>query len=36
MEAKGYKEIGMEGPIAKGYAKIRHKDIEAFKALARS
>jgi len=35
MEAKGYKGIGMEGPIAKWYAKITHKDIEEFKALAR-
>jgi hypothetical protein len=33
MEAKGYKGIGMEGPIAKWYAKIAHKDIEEFKAL---
>ncbi len=35
MQAKGYKGIGMEGPIAKWYAKITHKDLEDFKALAR-
>jgi len=35
MQAKGYKGIGMEGPIAKWYAKITHKDLEEFKALAR-
>jgi ubiquinone/menaquinone biosynthesis C-methylase UbiE len=35
MQAKGYKGFGMEGPIAKWYAKITHKDLEDFKALAR-
>ena len=35
MQAKGYKGIGMEGPIAKWYAKITSKDMEDFKALAR-
>lgn len=35
MAAKGYKGMGMEGPIAKWYAKVTHKDIEEFRALAR-
>jgi len=35
MHAKGYKGIGMEGPIARWYAKVTHKDLEDFKALAR-
>ena len=35
METKGYKGIGMEGPIARWYAKTTHKDIEEFKSLAR-
>ncbi|HXX43796.1 MAG TPA: class I SAM-dependent methyltransferase [Candidatus Acidoferrales bacterium] len=35
MQAKGYKGIGMEGPIAKWYAKITLKDLEDFRALAR-
>lgn len=35
MQAKGYKGIGMEGPIAKWYAKITLKDLEDFKALAK-
>ncbi len=35
MPAKGYKGIGMEGPIAKWYAKTTHKDIDEFKKLAR-
>lgn len=32
--SKGYKGIGMEGFIAKWYAKITQKDIEEFKLLA--
>ncbi len=35
VQAKGYKGIGMEGPIEKWYARITHKDLEDFKALAR-
>lgn len=35
METKAYKGIGMEGPIARWYAKTTHKDIEEFKSLAR-
>jgi ubiquinone/menaquinone biosynthesis C-methylase UbiE len=35
MQAKGYKGLGMEGPIARWYAKTTFKDIEEFKALAK-
>lgn len=35
MTGKGYKGMGMEGPIAKWYAKVTHKDIEEFKKLAK-
>jgi len=35
MTGKGYKGMGMEGPIAKWYAKATHKDIEEFRTLAR-
>jgi ubiquinone/menaquinone biosynthesis C-methylase UbiE len=34
MQAKGYKGLGMEGPIARWYAKTTHRDLEEFKALA--
>ena len=35
MQAKGYKGLGMEGPIARWYAKTTHRDLDEFKALAR-
>ena len=35
MQVKGYKGLGMEGPIAKWYAKTTHKDLDEFKALAK-
>jgi ubiquinone/menaquinone biosynthesis C-methylase UbiE len=35
MQAKGYKGIGMEGQIAKWYARTTHNDIDEFKKLAR-
>jgi len=35
MQTKGYKGIGMEGRIAKWYAKTTYKDLDEFKALAR-
>ena len=34
-KTKGYKGIGMEGPIATWYAKITHRDLQEFKALAK-
>jgi len=34
-KTKPYKGIGMEGPIAKWYARITRKDLSEFKALAR-
>jgi ubiquinone/menaquinone biosynthesis C-methylase UbiE len=33
--AKAYKGMGMEGPLAKWYAKITHKDLAEFQALAK-
>lgn len=35
MQAKAYKGIGMEGTIARWYAKTTRKDLGEFKALAR-
>jgi ubiquinone/menaquinone biosynthesis C-methylase UbiE len=35
MQAKAYKGMGMEGPVARWYAATTRKDMEAFKALAR-
>jgi ubiquinone/menaquinone biosynthesis C-methylase UbiE len=35
MEAKAYKGMGMEGPIAKWYAKTTYKDLDEFKTLAK-
>lgn len=35
MQNKGYKGLGMEGPLAKWYAKTTFKDLEEFKALAK-
>lgn len=35
METKGYKGMGMEGQIAKWYAKTTHKDLDEFKDLAK-
>ncbi len=35
VEPKAYKGMGMEGPIAKWYARITGKDLSEFKALAR-
>ncbi len=35
MQAKAYKGIGMEGPIARWYATTTRKDLNEFKALAR-
>jgi ubiquinone/menaquinone biosynthesis C-methylase UbiE len=35
MQAKGYKGIGMEGPIARWYATTTRKDLREFKELAR-
>ena len=35
MQTKGYKGIGMEGRIAKWYAKTTYKGLDEFKALAR-
>jgi ubiquinone/menaquinone biosynthesis C-methylase UbiE len=35
MQAKAYKGMGMEGGIARWYAKLTHKDMDEFKALAR-
>lgn len=35
MQAKAYKGLGMEGSIAKWYAKTTHRDLAEFKALAR-
>lgn len=35
MQAKAYKGMGMEGQIAKWYAKTTHKDLDEFKALAK-
>ena len=35
MQAKGYKGLGMEGLIAKWYAKTTYKDLDEFKALAK-
>lgn len=32
---KAYKGMGMEGPVARWYAKITHKDIAEFQALAK-
>jgi ubiquinone/menaquinone biosynthesis C-methylase UbiE len=32
---KAYKGMGMEGPVAKWYAKITHKDLAEFQALAK-
>lgn len=34
-KSKGYKGMGMDGPIASWYAKITQKDIEEFKSNAR-
>ena len=35
MQSKAYRGVGMEGPIARWYAKITQRDIEDFRALAR-
>ena len=35
VETKAYKGVGMEGPIAKWYARVTRKDLSEFKALAR-
>jgi ubiquinone/menaquinone biosynthesis C-methylase UbiE len=35
METKGYKGMGMEGPVAKWYARTTRKDLDEFKALAK-
>jgi len=35
MQAKAYKGMGMEGQIAKWYAKTTHKDLDEFKSLAK-
>lgn len=35
MQTKAYKGMGMEGQIAKWYAKTTHKDLDEFKALAK-
>jgi ubiquinone/menaquinone biosynthesis C-methylase UbiE len=35
MQAKAYKGIGMEGPIARWYAATTRRDLEEFKALAK-
>lgn len=35
MQAKAYKGMGMEGSVAKWYAKTTHRDLAEFKALAR-
>ena len=35
MQAKAYKGMGMEGSIARWYAKTTHRDLAEFKALAR-
>lgn len=35
MQMKAYKGMGMEGVVAKWYAKTTYKDIESFKELAR-
>lgn len=35
MQAKAYKGLGMEGLIAKWYAKTTYKDLDEFKALAK-
>ena len=35
MQTKGYKGLGMEGQVAKWYAKNTRKDLDEFKALAR-
>lgn len=32
---KAYKGMGMEGPVAKWYAKITHKDLAEFRSLAK-
>lgn len=34
MQTKGYKGLGMEGPVAQWYAKNTRKDLDEFKALA--
>jgi ubiquinone/menaquinone biosynthesis C-methylase UbiE len=35
MQTKGYKGLGMKGPIARWYAKITYQDLDQFKALAK-
>jgi ubiquinone/menaquinone biosynthesis C-methylase UbiE len=35
MGSKGYKGMGMEGPVARWYAKATYKDIAEFQALAK-
>ena len=35
MQTKGYKGLGMEGQVAKWYAKNTRKDLDEFKALAK-
>jgi ubiquinone/menaquinone biosynthesis C-methylase UbiE len=35
MQTKGYKGLGMEGRVAKWYAKNTRKDLDEFKALAK-
>jgi ubiquinone/menaquinone biosynthesis C-methylase UbiE len=35
MQTKGYKGLGMKGPIARWYAKITYQDLDEFKALAK-
>lgn len=35
MQAKAYKGMGMEGSVARWYAKTTHRDLAEFKALAR-
>jgi ubiquinone/menaquinone biosynthesis C-methylase UbiE len=35
MQTKGYKGIGMEGQMAKWYARTTYKDLDQFKALAK-
>lgn len=35
MQAKAYKGMGMEGRVARWYAKTTHKDLDEFKTLAK-
>ena len=35
MQTKGYKGLGMNGPIARWYAKTTYKDLDEFRALAK-